>query len=266
MPQRSDEPARDPVALRSPAFCRFFTAVMRRQMRACFRAVRLAHPRLPDLPKDRPLMIYSNHPSWWDPAFFIVLADRLFAERESYGPIDAAMLDRYRFMRRIGIFGVTQDGRRGAAEFLRTAERIVADPRRMLWITAQGEFTDPRARPVALRGGSARLMARRPEIVAIPLALEYPFWTEKRPEALALFGAPVIAERGETPDALNARLATGLQAAMDDLAGRAVRREAARFDRLLSGASGVGGLYGGWSRLRAATAGRRYAPDHMEET
>jgi 1-acyl-sn-glycerol-3-phosphate acyltransferase len=266
MPQPSDRFGRDPVALRSPARCRFFTTVMRRQMRAGFKAVRLAHPGPPDVAEDRPLMVYSNHPAWWDPAFFIVLADRLFSARESYGPIDAVMLERYRFMRRIGIFGVTQDSPRGASEFLRTAERIVDDPRRMLWITAQGEFTDPRERPVALRSGAARLMTRRPEVVAVPLALEYPFWTEKRPEALALFGMPVTVERGESSDVLNDRLAAGLEAAMDDLSGRAVRREAGRFDRLISGTSGVGGIYGGWSRLRAVIAGRRNAPDHMEET
>jgi 1-acyl-sn-glycerol-3-phosphate acyltransferase len=255
----------DPVALRSPFFCRFFAGVMTRQMRGAFRAVRLARPGLPDLPPDRPLMVYTNHPSWWDPAFFIVLMQALFPEREGYGPIDAAMLERYRFMRRIGIFGVTQDGRRGAAEFLRTAERIVADPRRMLWITAQGEFSDPRARPVALRGGAARLMARAPQVAALPLALEYPFWTEKQPEALARFGAAIISEAGEETDALSVRLAAALEGTMDELADLSMRRDPAAFERLVDGTAGVGGLYGGWSRLRATAKGRRYSAEHMEE-
>ena len=237
---------------------------MEREMRRGFRAVRAAG--VPELPDGRPVMIYSNHPSWWDPAFFMVLMTRLFPGREGYGPIDAAMLERYRFMRRIGIFGVTQDGRRGAAEFLRTAERIVSDPRRMLWITAQGEFSDPRARPVALRGGAAHLMRRAPGIVAVPLALEYPFWTEKRPEALALFGPPLTVRGAEDADALNARLGASLEAAMDELAGLAQRRDAAAFRRVLSGRSGVGGVYDAWGRVHAGLTGRRHVAEHMEET
>ena len=235
-------------------------------MRAAFRAVRVARPGPPEVSAHRPLMVYSNHPSWWDPAFFIVLAAQLFPDREGYGPIDAAMLERYRFMRRIGIYGVAQESRRGAADFLRTSERILSDPRRMIWITAQGEFSDPRARPVVLRGGAARLMTRHPELIAVPLALEYPFWTEKRPEALSFFGRPVTTAGGEHADALGARLSAELASAMDALAHLSIRRDAGAFDRLISGTSGVGGVYGGWGRLRAAVAGRRYASEHMEET
>ena len=64
-------------------------------MAASFRAVRLARPGLPDLPPGRPLVVYSNHPSWWDPAFGIVLHARLFPGREGYAPIRDAMLERY---------------------------------------------------------------------------------------------------------------------------------------------------------------------------
>jgi 1-acyl-sn-glycerol-3-phosphate acyltransferase len=266
MSLRSKRVARrdDPVALRSPRLCDFFARVMARQMRTSFDAVRLARPGLPDLPDDRPLMIYSNHPSWWDPAFFMVLMPRLFPGREGYGPIDAEMLERYRFMRRIGIFGVRQTGRHAVSDFLRPALHIVSRPERMLWITAQGTFSDPRARPVDLRGGAAMLLARAPSVVAVPLAIEYPFWTEKRPEALALFGEPV--EAGGSREAVGARLAAALEAAMDRLGALAVARDAAAFERVLDGREGVGGIYGAWSRLRALAGGRRHSSRHMEET
>ncbi len=266
MSPRNKTTSGDPLALRSPALCRFFAGVMQRQMRAAFRAVRLARPRLPDFAADRPVIVYSNHPSWWDPAFFIVLSDALFPDRESFGPMDVTMIERYRFMRRIGIFGVEQDGGRGAAAFLRTSERILQDPRRMLWITSQGRFSDPRTRPLELRGGTARLMSRIPDLVALPLALEYPFWTEKRPEALALFGEPVRAREGESVDALNARLALELTRGLDDLADRSIRRDTGAFDLLITGTSGVGGMYGGWSRVRAAITRHRHVREHMEET
>ena len=100
--------ARDPVALRHAQMTRFFSGVMSRQMAGSFRAVRLAKPGLPSIPPDRPVVVFSNHPSWWDPAFVIVLHPRLFPDREGYGPMEEAMLARYGFFRRIGLFGVEE--------------------------------------------------------------------------------------------------------------------------------------------------------------
>ena len=61
----------------------------------------------------------------------------------------------------------------------------------MLWITAEGSFTDARTRPVRLRPGLAHLARRVPGATIVPLALEYPFWDERTPEALCRFGTPM---------------------------------------------------------------------------
>ena len=167
------------VAARSPALCRFFGAVMRRKMQRHFHAVRIAKAGPPRLPRGRAAIVYSNHPSWWDPAFFIVLTTALLRGRKGYGPMEAAQIERYGFMRRIGVFGIEPGTRRGAATFLRTSSAILADPEAVLWVTAEGAFADPRQRPVRLRPGTAHLMARLEGVVAIPLALEYPFWTDE---------------------------------------------------------------------------------------
>lgn len=252
--RRSD----DPVASRSPALTRFFAGVMARQMRGAFRAVRLARPGLPPLPPG-PVVVYANHPSWWDPAFGIVLHGALFAGRDGYAPIDAGMLGRYGFFRRIGFFGVPE-GRAGAAAFLRGAARVWEEPSRVLWVTAQGRFADPRERPLGLRPGVARLLARHPGAVALPLALEYPFWSERRPEALACFGAPLTGE-GITEE----RVEAALEAACGRLAALAQGRDPADFVTLLGGRRGAGGVWGAWERARAALRGERHRPDHQPE-
>lgn len=236
--------------------CRFFGRVMQREMRRSFHKVRLARPGVPTHPGGVPLIVYTNHPSWWDPAFVIVLALRLFDQREHYGPIEADMLERYRFMRRIGIFGVAPGTRAGAADFLRIGAGILADPRRMLWVTAQGQFSDPRERPLGLRYGTARLMERVPGAVALPLAVEYPFWTERRPEALARFG---------TPQRDPQRLEAALTETMDRLADDALAREPARFETVLQGSAGLFGIYDAWRRAGATLRGERYRPGHMPE-
>ncbi|TFL16298.1 lysophospholipid acyltransferase family protein [Jannaschia formosa] len=259
---RAAEIRDDPVALRAPRLCRFFTGVMERQMRRGFRAVRMLRPGLPDVSADAPLVVYSNHPGWWDPAFYIVLQGRVL-RREGFGPMEADALERYGFMKRIGIFGVDPGSRAGAARFLRVGAHVLSDPRRCLWMTAQGRFADPRERPVELRPGLAHLMARVPGAVALPLALEYPFWSEKRPEALCHFGPPIA--RAADADAWQAALTEGLEAAQDRLAAAAMARDPAAFETVLGGRRGVGGLYGAWSRLRAATRGKSHDPDHLPD-
>jgi hypothetical protein len=255
---------RDPVALRHAGMVRFFGMMMARDMARGFHAVRLARPGLPDLPAGRPVIVVLNHPSWWDPAFCIVLHSRLFPGRDGYAPIKAAMLERYGFFRRIGLFGV-EDGPRGAAQFLSTSQAILADPRRVLWVTAQGRFVDPRERPLGLRPGVAHLMARRPDAVALPLAVEYPFWSDKRPEALAAFGTPLDGAVGGDAEAWAVRLDASLTATSDRLAALAQARDPSAFKGVLAGTAGVGGVYGTWQRLKALAKGERHVPDHLPE-
>lgn len=253
----------DPVARRSSALCRFFGAIMERRMRRDFHAVRLARPGWPVLPPDRPVIVCLNHPSWWDAALLIVMATTRYRDRPGYGPIDAAMLRRYRFMARIGLFGV-EAGRAGAAAFLRNGRRILADPRSMLWITAEGAFTDPRRRPVQLRPGIAHLIRGAPEALVVPLAVEYPFWDESTPEALARFGEPFDASAvaGRPVPDIAAALERRLETVMDALALDAQSRDPARFLTLIDGTAGVGGVYDLWRRARAWAGGQRFTPSH----
>jgi 1-acyl-sn-glycerol-3-phosphate acyltransferase len=249
------------VAARSPALCSFFGSVMRRQMQRHFHAVRVAKAGPPRLPQGRAAIVYSNHPSWWDPAFFIVLTTTLLRGRKGYGPMEAAQVERYRFMRRIGVFGI-EPGTRGAAAFLRTSAAILADPDAVLWVTAEGAFADPRQRPVRLRPGTAHLLARREGVAAVPLALEYPFWTERLPEALCRFGEPLQGGDGGSVASWQARLEEGLTLTMDALAADTTRRDPARFELVLRGRGGVGGIYDLYRRARAATRGERFVPEH----
>jgi 1-acyl-sn-glycerol-3-phosphate acyltransferase len=237
---------------------------MRRQMAGGFRATRLLRPGLPDDLPDAPLVVYSNHPGWWDPIFFIVLQRILMRDRQGFGPIDAAALERYGFMKKIGILGVEPDTRAGAVRFLKVGAHLLSDPRRMIWMTAQGRFADPRERPVTMKPGLAHLLARVPGAVALPLALEYPFWSEKRPEALACFGTPIRPEG--SIDAMQTTLERGLEGAQDRLATAAQTRDPAAFETLIGGGRGVGGIYGAWTRAKAMATGRRYDPDHLPDS
>jgi 1-acyl-sn-glycerol-3-phosphate acyltransferase len=253
--------ARAVMAARSPIACRFMAQVLRRHAARGFHAVRLARGTVPSAAPGRPVLVYANHPSWWDPVLFALLHRRVFPERAGFGPIAAAELRRYGVLRRIGVFGI-EPGRRGAEQFLAVADGILGAPGTVLWVTAEGAFRDPRARPLRLRPGVAHLMRRIPGLVALPLALEYPFWQERAPEALARFGAPLFAEAGRGTAAWLVALTEALTETMDALAADAAAQDPERFECILAGRAGIGGVYDVWRRARAAWRGERLRLSH----
>lgn len=255
----------DPVALRSERHVAFFDWAFGRFFARHMRALRLQRRApVPALPPGAPLVVFANHPGWWDGVSFLLLARRLFPGRPGFVPMDARALERYPFMRRIGVFGIAQDSARGAAAFLRDATAVLAHPAHMLWVNAPGRFSDVRERPVPIAPGLARLPELAPGAVFLPLALEYPFWTERAAEALCGFGAPIPAAALAAQDrpARTETLRAALTATMDRLAEDAMARDESRFTSLSAAREGMGGAYGGWQRLRAALRGERFDPRH----
>jgi len=254
----------DPVALRSERLLGFFDFAFTRVFRRHMRALRMPPWGMPQAAAGAPLVVLANHPSWWDGVAFMLLPRRLFPDRPVFIPMEAAALARYPFMRRIGVFGVETGSPVAALTFLRTAQQVLRDPRHMLWLNAPGRFCDVRERPVPIAPGIARLPELAPSALFLPLALDYVFWTEPVPEMLAAFGPPMP---GEALLALGrkaraAHLVAALTETMDRLAGEAMRRDPARFRVIVQGREGMGGLYQGWRRLRAALRGERFDPRH----
>jgi 1-acyl-sn-glycerol-3-phosphate acyltransferase len=254
----------DPLAFRSEAALRAFGVYVRWYVRRDFHAVRLSRAGRPMTPPGRPVIVCANHPAWWDPLLFILLQLTLFGDRHGYGPMDAKALAKYRFFRRFGIFGLDLESRRGAETFLDVSARVLSDPAGMLWITAEGHFTDPRCRPVRLRPGIAHLARRIESAVILPLAVEYTFWGERRPELLVRFGPPIETGGGSIA-AWVARLETALGRCMDALAEDSMARDGSRFETILRGRAGIGGVYDAWRRMRALARGERFDASHAGE-
>lgn len=212
---------------------------------------------------ERAVLVVANHPSWWDPLLFGLVTDALLPDRPIYGPMEAEALERYGVFRRLGVFGV-EDGPRGARRFLEIGRAILETPRSVLWVTAEGQLTDPRVRPVRLERGVSHLARRVPAALVLPAALEVVLWDERLPEALVRFGEPVTVDADEPPavDEIHQRIERALEAAMDALAEESTARDPERFVSLLDGARGTGGLYDLARRIRALVKGERYDDAH----
>jgi hypothetical protein len=81
---------------------------------------------------------------------------------------------------------------------------------------------------------------------------------------LVAFGAPIpatdllVLDR----DARTARLAAALEATHDRLVADAITRDPARFETLVQGREGMGGVYQTWRRIGALLRGQRFDPRH----
>ncbi len=250
------------------ALAMFRRLIAKRRLRKHFRAVRLAFAdRLPPPGTREKLIFYLNHPSWWDPLLCIVLGQRFVPGRHFYAPIDADQLQRYAVLRPLGMFPVQVGTPRGAVQFLRSAEAVLARGH-ILGITPQGEFADARVRPPRFKPGlgalMARMEARGEQVTAVPVALEYTFWNQRLPEALVAAGVSLATSPGpsaQSADQWTARLEAGLAAVQDELATLSLRRDERDFEVVLNGNSGAAGFYGAWQRLRLGVA-----PDHQAKT
>lgn len=246
-------------------FFRGFRAYARRYVARHFHALRVSRQGpVPELPRE-PVVIVMNHPSWWDPMIGLVLTACMPPWRVHYAPIDSAGLAQYRFLERLGFFGVEIGTARGSLAFLRRSMDILADPDSVLWITSQGTFVDPRERPVRLKEGIGHLSNRLERGLVVPLAVEYPFWNDRCPEGLVRFGPPIaIASSGPlSPRQWTARIEQSLEETQDRLAEEARTRDASHFATLIGGTAGVGGVYDAWRRLSAGLRGKSFQADHQ---
>lgn len=242
----------------------FFRRIVRGYFHRHFHAVRIAHAERFSAVTG-PVIVYANHSSWWDPMVSVLLAEELMPERRHYAPMDAAALERYGILKRLGIFPVETKSARGAVRFLRTGEAILRDGG-VLWVTPQGRFCDPRERPLDFKPGMAALAARIAdscgECTLLPLAIEYPFWDERLPETLLYVAEPLHVRALDGAEVVQARAAEALEAAMAEMQRKAMARSAAGFEVLASGSLGAGGFYALAQRLRAIVTRRPYVPEH----
>ena len=214
-------------------------------------------------PAGGPVIVYSNHPAWWDAAVYILAADRFLPAYESYAPIDAAMLEAIRRLRpHRRLRGRSrQPARRGGFPAHQRRDPVVAEPR------ALGHRAGPLQRCAR---ASARAQARRraapelaPDCTVLPLAIEYGFWLERGAEAFIAFGQPM---RGPGPSGSCAPCPPGsgsrrtLTATLDRLSADVQSRDPARFRAVLGAAPASAASMTAGAGIAAILRGRRFDP------
>ncbi len=245
---------------RIPIVASVITHFMMRSIRRHFAAVRLSGL-WPDPKPGQGVIVYANHPSWWDPAVFALLQNRMFPGRRGYGPIDAEAVRAYPLLEYAGFMPLDRTSSSSRRHFLTTATKYLNEGH-VVWITVEGTFADPRKRPLHPQPGIAHLMKGAPQALVIPLALDYAFWTESRPEILLRLGAPAISPAESITEERLILCRDALTATLDVLLAAASERNPYTFETLLTGRAGIGGVYDFLRRILAWKRGIAFNPRH----
>lgn len=145
-----------------------------------------------------PVVVVTNHSSWWDPMFAIVLVNRILGT-DGYALMEAKNLRRLPFLGRLGGFGVERDVANDGKAVVRYAADLLDRPGRLLWVFPQGDER-PLTEPLEeFHHGAAAISALSGARV-VTAALRYEFGNLEHPRLFAFFGSSFVApedvERG----------------------------------------------------------------------
>jgi len=137
-----------------------------------------------------PVLVVSNHSSWWDPIVVQVLCHRVL-HADAFALMDAKNLRVLPFFRKVGAFGVDLDDPADGARVIRHTVKLLDRPGRLVWIFPQGQEMPLAQRPLAFRGGTAPIARLARKAIVVPCAIHYAFGAEERPELRVSFGSPI---------------------------------------------------------------------------
>ena len=218
-----------------------------------------------DIDPDLPLIVYGNHPSWWDPLLAHYLNRVLFPQRQFYAPIDAVAIQQYKVFAKLGFYGVEMNAKSGAVSFLKQSTAILNAGDTAIWMTPEGRFADVRDHTATLMPGLAHLCSKMDRGYVMPIVLEYSFWEERLPECLVRMGPPVDVSQAFTKTEWADKLETQLRSTQTELARQVTERNAVPFQNLLSGKRGAGGLYDFFRRAKSLVTGKRFRASHGDK-
>ncbi len=238
----------------SPRFQRVFAWYGARLFAKRFYAVRAARgsAALLDAVREEPgpVILAFNHCAWWDPMIGFHVHHRWLSGRTPCSPIDAAQLRRFRFFRKLGMFGIDPDAPASLRIMGRyVAERFAQDVRPLLMLTPQGRFVDVRL-PIEVRPGIGLVAAQFPRARMLAVAVEYGFWTEQRPEVFLRVEPIAPAEDVRSVRSWTAAVEAAMQRNADALAQLVQRRDPTAFDIVQGGGEArIHPLYDALQRL-----------------
>jgi 1-acyl-sn-glycerol-3-phosphate acyltransferase len=174
----------------SPAAVRAFELLFHCWMRRRVHAVRVAG--LPTgVAPTRPLVLASNHVSWWDAFVLREVQRALRPGAPMYTLMSEAELARVPFFRWMGVVGIESGSPGSVARALRfLGSRLRERPDSVILLFPQGRIWPSHRRPLGFQRG-VELFARRLSAVALPVALHAEPLNNAAPSFFVAAGVPL---------------------------------------------------------------------------
>ncbi len=143
---------------------------------------------IPEIPKNRALLLTPNHMSWWD-GFIIDYLNRKFLCKKFHVMMLEEQLKKYWFFKHLGAYSIEPKSKTSIDEtFLYTGE-LLHHQENIVVLFPQGELFPFMRRPVDIKKGITHLnQYTHTNFIILPLFLTISFYNEKLPEIYVRFG------------------------------------------------------------------------------
>ena len=131
--------------------------------------------------KNLPSIMFGNHSNWWDGFLAFYLSFDLW-KSDQYLMMDIKQMRKYKFFKWIGAFSVNRESALESYESVKYAADLLKGRNTMLWIYPQGEMLPNDMRPLRFQNGLSKLLEMTGKVNLIPIAFNYEFIMEQRPE------------------------------------------------------------------------------------
>lgn len=158
-------------AAHHPLYEVFFGAYLWAHMRVAFRYIRIQN-NYADTGK--PVLLISNHFSWWDGFIARHVNNKVF-KRQLHVMMEEEQLIKHMFLRRLGAFSIKKNSR-SAIESLHYATSLLNDPGNLLLLFPQGRFQSLHRQILTFEKGWFRIIQGSPsdiEIVFMAILTDY---------------------------------------------------------------------------------------------
>ncbi len=154
--------------------------------------------------KDVPTILFAPHCNWWDGIVLYNTTHRIFHKEIR---LMVEELNRFPLLRRGGAYSVNKKSPQSAMKALKYSVDVVGDLRNILCIFPQGIIRPPHFRPIEFQTGLAYIaenaVKRYGKVNLIPMAVDYAFFRDNRPEVIVEFGKRIELRQGNELDKMS---------------------------------------------------------------
>ena len=138
---------------------------------------------------ETPIIMFAPHHNWWDGMVGYNICNRIF-KKEIRLMIEE--LNRFPLIRRGGAFSVNKKSPQASMPALKFAVETLGDVNNILYIFPEGIIKPPNHRPLELQTGMTYIAEKAAKkygkVALMPVAVNYYFLRDNRPEVLIEFG------------------------------------------------------------------------------